>query len=412
MPVAQFNNPGAIGIIKDTPARELPPDAWSDGQNVRFRENKAEKCLGTQLSLTVSLSASVSSPFWAMPAQTTTTYWWIYGTDETLELTDLQAQHANINPTGVVFSADADIGWTGGLIAGVPVMANGVDSPLMYLVPGTGNDTEYLTYNTAMTWLSVSNTTQNTMRSLRPYGQFLVALDYTHLGTRFPQGVWWSTQADVGAVPRTWDPADTSENAGQTELAAGQGDFCIDGLRLKDSFIIYKERSTHAMRFIGGPSVMRFDELFSDIGLLGRNCAAVFEDKHVILSQGDVYVHDGVRAESLLNTKLRRAVFTAIDQTNYARSFVFPNHQRGEIWICYPESGLDYCSKALIWNYRENTFGFRDLPTNSLFIGYGIVDLGTTDFLPRHYRDLGSAVGCLGPAVLQPDYLSQPAGCL
>ncbi len=47
------------------------------------------------------------------------------------------------------------------------------------------------------------------------------------------------------------------------------------------------------------------------------------------------------------------------------------------MWVCYPSIGSQYCNKALIYNYVNNSFTFRDLP-NIYHIGPGIVDPGAT----------------------------------
>jgi len=52
-----------------------------------------------------------------------------------------------------------------------------------------------------------------------------------------------------------------------------------------------------------------------------------------------------------------------MDSENYARSFVVANHPRSEVWVCFPVAGSTTCNRALVWNYTENTFGVRELPS-------------------------------------------------
>ena len=47
------------------------------------------------------------------------------------------------------------------------------------------------------------------------------------------------------------------------------------------------------------------------------------------------------------------------------------------MWISYPSLGSQFCNKALIYNYVDNSFTFRDLP-DIYHIGPGIVDPGAT----------------------------------
>ena len=48
MPLVPIENLGQIGIIKDTPPYNLPPNAWSDGNNVRLLDNGVKKVAGYQ----------------------------------------------------------------------------------------------------------------------------------------------------------------------------------------------------------------------------------------------------------------------------------------------------------------------------------------------------------------------------
>ena len=46
------------------------------------------------------------------------------------------------------------------------------------------------------------------------------------------------------------------------------------------------------------------------------------------------------------------------------------------MWVCYPQVGSTNCDKALIYNYVNNSFSFRDLP-NIQHIASGIVNPGS-----------------------------------
>ena len=65
-------------------------------------------------------------------------------------------------------------------------------------------------------------------------------------------------------------------------------------LPLGDVNIVYKEDSIWSMAFEGGQSIFGFRQLFDDVGILGRHCAKSFNNKHFVVSEDDVYVHDGV----------------------------------------------------------------------------------------------------------------------
>ena len=226
-----------------------------------------------------------------------------------------------------------------------------------------------LTWDGSNTWLAKGHT----CAVIRTYKDYVVALDVTKSGTQNERLVKWSTSGLPGAVPTTWDETDATEDAGEVELAQTIG-ACIDGLTLRDLFIIYKEDSTWGMQYIGGDAIFRFYQLYDTLNILTRRCVKEFEGKHFVVSSGDVVVHDGVSPPvSIIDRRRRDELFNNIDSDNYTLTFVVPNYSTQEMWVCYPEDGESSCTKAMVWNWRENSWGTRDLP-NAFHIGYGVVN--------------------------------------
>jgi hypothetical protein len=77
MPLVPIENLGQIGIIKDTPPYNLPPNAWSDGNNVRLLDNGVKKVAGYQ----EVMATCPFAPYYIHPYLTADgTYYWIaYG---------------------------------------------------------------------------------------------------------------------------------------------------------------------------------------------------------------------------------------------------------------------------------------------------------------------------------------------
>ena len=77
MPLVPIENLGQIGIIKDTPPYNLPPNAWSDGNNVRLLDNGVKKVAGYQ----EVMATCPFAPYYLHPYLTVSgTYYWIaYG---------------------------------------------------------------------------------------------------------------------------------------------------------------------------------------------------------------------------------------------------------------------------------------------------------------------------------------------
>jgi len=113
---------------------------------------------------------------------------------------------------------------------------------------------------------------------------------------------------------------------------------------------------------------------FGEMGMLTKKCAVeFFSGKHLVFTGDDVIIHDSQQAESIISRRLISQITGTIDSTYYQRSFVAMNYTKKEVWVCFPETGNSVCTKALVWNWKENTWGIRDLP-DTAFIASGIVD--------------------------------------
>lgn len=354
---------GALGIIRDTAPHMLPLEAWSGGNNVRVREGRIERALGYVKAYDPPSIAPYhvlfvqvpAGPFWAYAGLTA-----IYATDGT--------SHADVSRTvGGAYGATADSNWTGGVLGGVPVLNNGVDDPQYWAAPSLGSDFALLSNWPASTKCKV----------LRPFKQYLVALDVTKASTRYPQMVKWSHPADPGSVPTSWDPTDTTKDAGEYELKE-TSDYCIDCLPLRDTNIIYKEYSTWGMQPVGGVFVFRFYKIFDSIGMMSRRCGTeFFSGKHFVFGFGDVVVHDGQQAQSLLSQRWRRTLFNDIDTSKYVRNFVVSNPVAKEVWACYVPAGGTFPSRALVWKFDEDKLSIRDIPATA-HAALGVVDMSAS----------------------------------
>jgi|TARA_R100000049_G_C1947730_1_gene93603 hypothetical protein len=74
MELVPIQSVGEVGLIKDIPPYNLPPNAWSDGNNIRFLDNGVKKAAGYQ----EVMDDCPFSPFYVAPYLTVGgTYWWI-----------------------------------------------------------------------------------------------------------------------------------------------------------------------------------------------------------------------------------------------------------------------------------------------------------------------------------------------
>jgi len=451
MPLVPIENLGQIGIIQDTPPFNLPPNAWSDGNNVRLLDNGVKKVAGYQ----EVMATCPFAPYYIHPYLTVAgTYYWIaYGATDiavwngstwtdvtrqatgtlnatinssvtTITLSDASAFPASgtiamgtkaiddgssngyeevtysgkstndltgctraansttaaehtaaypVVPVGTTATGDSDYGantsnkrWTATNMNGLIVATDGYDVPQMWpLSSGVPSLT--------IPFIRLQNFPDTyKCKVIRSFRTFLIGLNWERSNEE-PRLVKWSTEASFGSPPVTWDENDATLDAGEYELSDTPGDI-IDGLPLGDSFIIYKDDSIYIMNYVGTPYIFSFKLMSPTIGLLSKEAVAEFEGGHFFMGNSDFYVCNGQTITPMLSNKLRRTVFDELNGDNYQKCFVAADYVRNEMMACYPAGSSTVANRALIWNWKDNTFSFRDLPDTS-HISSGIVEI-------------------------------------
>lgn len=367
MDIVQVFNVGSVGIIRDQPPHTLPPEAWSDGQNVRFRKAGASRMLGEE---EVFGTPSVV-PYFLLPAVSATETFWIYTsllkayvyeggthTNITRQTASVDVDYATVNPWD----------WTGTLLGGIPILNNKVDVP------------QYWSDYAPATKLVALPNWPSTLRAevLRAFGRYLVALNITDNGTPFPHTIQWSNSSDPGSVPADWDITDATSDAGRIELTDIDGGPLKDGQMLGREMILYKANSTHALRFVGGNDIFASDLLLTNSGILSTRCVAPIKkgSQHLVLTESDVIVHSGQKSsqQSVIEDKDRDWLFANIDATAFPAAFVFENPFYNEAWVCFPSNGATQCDTVGIYNYDKGTWAFRDF--EQAWASFGLIDSG------------------------------------
>ena len=125
------------------------------------------------------------------------------------------------------------------------------------------------------------------------------------------------------------------------------------------------------MSFVGAPFMFSFKVMNPDVGIMCKNACTDFPGGHWFVGNDDCYVNNGQQIQPMLTQKVRREMFESIDGDAFLRTFCVTNLGNTEIWTCYPTVGSQFCNRAIVWNYVNNTFSFRDLPDLS-HIKYGV----------------------------------------
>ena len=355
-----------VGIVTDPNPSDVTAQVWTGGLNVKFRNGAVAKADGLSRVFPATLAPSLH----LQPYLSQNTPYWISGSATKLHRTEGSVWQDVSRTTGGAYAATLQKNWNGGVLNQVVVLNNGVDLP-QSLLP------------TATRFTNLPNWPTDTVcKVMRPYKNYLVALGITKASVDNPTTVKWSSPADPGEVPFTWDVNDATNDAGENFLADTSGAI-VDGKKLKDTFIIYKEDSVYSMRYVGGTFVFQFQQLFDDIGALSTNCIAEFDGKHFVVGQGDVYVHNGVQKSSIIDGKMKNYLFNSIKNATVKAVFVVPDYNNNEMWICFQSSdnvvtGSPYANRALIWNWKDDNWSIRDIPETPAAT-YGIVDPQISD---------------------------------
>lgn len=356
--LVQFRNLGKYGIVSDIDSYLLPPEAWSNGNNITFKNNHVEKSTGyssffTPVTTDTNFIVPVLKWTLGVPQQV-----WVYaGTDEVYKYDGTSS--TEITRTSSDYTMSASDRWNATICQNIMYMNNGVDAPQMW----DGDELEDLPYDAGGTWADESAKT----KVLRNYKEFLVALQVND----DPTMVWWSHPAEPFSYPETWVETDSGSLAGKQQLTSTSG-WIVDGMSLRDSFIIYKDDAIVNMSYVGGNQVHGFRDISRTSGLFAQKCVAEFFGKHFVVTNGDIIVHDGLNIESIVTNKVKRQIFGAINSDFYEKAYVVPFLARNEIWFCYPTSSsvTGYPNRVAIWNLKEGTWSFKDI-TEMAFMNEG-----------------------------------------
>lgn len=389
MPVFRLSSLGQTGIVKDRKPHECPPNAFTSGNNVRFDERVVRAIQGYQ-DLAPYGSETMDSLYWLEYFYSGAADRWVMAgldsaTEKVLAVT-LEGTVNDITPTGgETLTIGANDQWSGGAFQNNCIICNGRSSEVFYIDDPDGSAImQELEYSTG-----VGLFTKLKLDVVRPYLNFLIGMGVQVVSGPvagvangyYPNLVWWSDVAGPGEIPGSWEADDASLQAGYQPLGDLESEI-VDGASLGDLFMIYTASGIHALQYVGPPTVFALRKVARAAGTLGTNCVARVEmagvPHHVVLGSGDLYTFDGSAVQSVLDARWRRQLFADIDPTYYNNSFVVAHQAESELWVCYPPNGVQYPSKAVVWDYSDNTLTERDLPTATTFATWGRQSAGAS----------------------------------
>lgn len=348
---------------RDLSPYDMPTNMFTDVQNVRFLDRKAGSIKGHAQVL----GTPSATPYWAISWTQGSDDLWIYGTLTNLYKID-GVTHSSVTRSSGAYTtlSGTENNWQGGVLGGVLVCNNGLDVPQSFTQGGSQ-------FTDLPDWPATL-----LCKTIVPFKNHLVALNLTDSGTALPFSLRWSDAIPEGAATNgadTWNTASTASESGQASIGGTKGHL-LNAVQLANELIIYKEDSIYSLNYVGGTFTFEIREKFKDTGLFARDAVIDLGDgRHVLMATNDVMMHNGNELRSIIDDKVKTFLFSEIDTTYYYKTFLAHNKNKNEVWICYPATNAPsgFPNRALIWNYRDDTWTVRELPGTN-FIAKGIVN--------------------------------------
>ncbi len=354
------------GINWDVPAAQLPPNVFTDALNVRFRNKAIYSTLGESLYATVASLTPEYGIHWPRPVSPCD----IFAKDAKIckRLAD-GTESLLYNPG----SGHANATWMFDLFGGgYAVIANdGNSTPKYALYNDTLADNAFIDFPG---WNYGGNTV--TAKIIRPFGYALAAANLTVTKggntTYAPVTVRVSVQAPIGGFPAVWEPGISTDTADEFEINSKSG--IVEMRELRGNLFIYSSDSISMLSRLNG--VTTRSSYMPGYGALNANCVVEFDGKHFAVDRNTIYVHNGTGVpQSVSEGRIGDRFFQEVDTAYLDKVFCICNTRFSEILVAYPMSGSSgLCVKAVVYNYKNNTWTARSLPAvSSLFISRSIV---------------------------------------
>lgn len=338
---------GELGVIHDLPPHRLPENAWSGGINARFQDGYCARAFGD----VIVKNPPAVAPFYLMPGYGAVPVWGYTNLKKWYAVAG--GAHSDVTrTTGGDYTGTRFDKWNGDWLNGVMILTNGVDLPQGWnpIAPTTPlvNLVNWPSDNRAKIFRSIKN--------------YFVALNVTKDVTEFPTLVKWSDVTLPGQLPPSWDATDPTTQAGEYPVSGTPGPI-VDGLKMRESLIVYKLGSMTSMTWVGGNDIFRWDTVSNGTGALSLGCAAQLPtgEHFVLTDELDVIIHNGRDIRSILDKKYRRFLQKEINPAFKLTSFVVLDYFLKHAIVCFPTGGSEFPNKAIIWDWTNNTWGCRDL---------------------------------------------------
>jgi len=207
-------------------------------------------------------------------------------------------------------------------------------------------------YKVSVTTIPITAVTAGVVRS---YGNLLVAGNLKETGGRTLTGtIRTSDVAGPGAIPENWNPFKNGANTADEFILASTGTI-KDMEELQGVLYVYTDSSIHSVQQTSSPFIpFQISPVTNNYGVNNTGGVIEVDGKHIVYGSNDCYVFSGhpgsissiadgrVRNFFRNNTNIKAVRFNKYD----------------EVWFW--SSTIVY-----VWNYRNNVWTKRDIPTGT-----------------------------------------------
>lgn len=367
MAILPIRKLGSVGIIRDIDPFDLPLNAFSSGVNVRFANGVVQR--GPVFRDIKSLSSNATFIDSLTPLTGLDYIIVGYATGQIVRYTG--STTTTMTAAGWVNNS-IDTQYTACNLSDV-YYTNREDRVPWYVARSTLGNFAALPNVGGLGWSSTWR-----CKSLRAYNNQLIAINMTE-GADYPTTVRWSDVTVVGSPPAQWVPS-TTNSAGRTTLAEMVNPL-IDGLTLRNVFILYSRDEVWAMEPSLDDNIYNFRRIFTNAGVINKNCVVELDGKHYVFGFDDIFMHDGVQKKSISEGRVRQYIYRTMNKRFIDKFFTVHNRALNEIMFCYvsgdelvawPNDGTA-CNRAAVYNYVADTWTFYDLPMSN-FAGTANLD--------------------------------------
>ena len=364
MTTLKLNNIGDLGLNSDVLPFELPLGAITSGNNFRIRNgfilpffgsvNVIDKPNDNDFGFITYIHNKIAN------------YWIIASRNKIWRAVDSTAGWIDISSELYPLPEDGELDWIGDQLGQLLIMNNPSYYPEYWANETDSQVMKSLPFSPTESWKDKNLS----CRSMRAHKNFLVAMNLS--GTEdAPNGYRISHPSVNDGIPLTWDTTARDSIAVKGQLGSDGGQI-VDGMTLRDSFIIYSQDAIDVLTF--NPSSEFYwtrKELSSTVGLLSSKCLTEVKGVHYLIVDGDVVINDGNNINSIMYKRIQKRFNSRTNEFTQNNSFIVRNDALKEVWCCVPEEGSKTASVAYVFNWKDNTWSIRELPESTASIGYG-----------------------------------------